>query len=266
MPSRTQGQLLPPGWKVSDEIKNEVSAFKYHLNDMATLAKLKKQAVPTPMKQLETLDNSVTLQFSTGAYITAVSPLIKFYKRCVGRRPIQKKDVDGLEVIVTSVTTTTDAGGKITGYLAELQVDGQKVMLTAFDTTVKVRVQGRDKQEEYTRRALLPYLENEIKKHASKIEEINQQVLRIGNSAGKSRNTAKNMNVIPVEKDSDNDSETENEIEPDETIPQDDLQLNDSILILSTLHPPDYCGTPPAPPLMLGLEKLPARRLELPDY
>ena len=72
-----------------------------------------------------------------------VSPLVKFYQRCVGRGPIKERDVDGLEITVITVETTTDAGGKITSYLVELQVEGQKVKLPAFDTTVKVRVQGR---------------------------------------------------------------------------------------------------------------------------
>ena len=81
---------------------------------METLAKLKKQAVPTPLIKSIKKDNSVTLQFSTGAYITAISPLVKFYKETEGKS-IKAGDVDGLSIFITSVITDTDNTGKITG-------------------------------------------------------------------------------------------------------------------------------------------------------
>ena len=61
-----------------------------------------------------TKDNSVNLQFSTGAHIKTVLPLVQFYKEGVGKGHIKKVDVDGLDVSVTSVVTNTDANGKIT--------------------------------------------------------------------------------------------------------------------------------------------------------
>ena len=69
-------EVLPEGWKASEDLQHKVSAFKYYLNDMKTSAKLKKQAVLAPMVNNLTNDNSVSLQFSTCAYIKAVVPLV----------------------------------------------------------------------------------------------------------------------------------------------------------------------------------------------
>ena len=71
--------------------------------------------------------------------------------------------VDGLSIFITSVITDTDDSGKITGYMIELAVYGEKVKLTLYDTTVKVRVQGGKQQQKYTNRALLPYIDRMIK-------------------------------------------------------------------------------------------------------
>ena len=109
-------------------------------------------------------DNYVTLQFSAGAYITAISPLVKFYKETEGKS-FKAGDVDGLSIFITSVITDTDDSGKITGYMIELAVHGEKVKLTLYDTTVKVRVQGGKQQQKYTNRALLPYIDRMIKQN-----------------------------------------------------------------------------------------------------
>ena len=100
-------------------------------------------------------------------------------------------------------------------------------------------------QEEYTRRALLPYLKDMIEEHASKINEINvqfQQLGTVGNTKNRNKAAPKSKTVIPVHVESDIESDTE--IDTSQTMPQGDLQLNDSVLILSTLHPPEYCSTP----------------------
>ena len=256
---RNQGELLPEGWIASEDLQNKVSSFKYYLNDMKTLAKLKKHAVLPPMVENMTRDNSVSLQFSTGAYIKAVSPLVKFYKEGVGKGHIKKVEVDGLDVSVTSVVTNADAKGKITGYVIELSVEGMKVKLTPFDTTTLLLVQGGKMQEEYSKRALLPYLQNMIEENAAKIQEINVQFQQLGtmaNSKNKNKVGPKSKTVIPVHIESDCESDTE--LDTSQTIPQGDQQLSDSVLILSTLHPPEYCSTPPSSPRRLALEVLPA--------
>ena len=102
MLDKTQGDSLPAAWSGIDHLKGQARTFKYLLNDMETLAKLKKQAVSTPVTKSIKRDNSVTLQFSTGAYITAISPLVKFYKETEGKN-IKAGDVDGLSIYINSV-------------------------------------------------------------------------------------------------------------------------------------------------------------------
>ena len=172
---------------------------------------------------------------------------------------------------VTSVVTNTDANGKITGYVIELSVEGKKVKLTPFDTTTLLLVQGGKMQEEYTRRALIPYIKDKIEEQASKINEINIQFQQLGTMANsKTRNKAapKSKTVIPVHIDSDVKSDTD--LDTSQTIPQGDQQLSDSVLILSTLHPPEYCSTPPSSPRRLAIEVVPAggmdnQEVKLPD-
>ena len=54
------------------------------------------------------LDNSQSLQFSTGAYMEAVSPLLSFWKDLHVDEPISEDDTDGMKVKVTTVETATD--------------------------------------------------------------------------------------------------------------------------------------------------------------
>ena len=48
----------------------------------------------------------------------------------------------------------------------------------------------------------------------------------------------------------------------DEGIPQGDQQLGNSILVLSTLHPPNLVGSPSTVPLSLELEEFPTEIFE----
>ena len=164
MPSKMiTGEKLPPGWKVSETVKKQVGTFKYYLNDKSILKKLKNHAIDTHVEELPVKDKTRSFQFSTGAYILAVGPLIKFWKKCEGNF-IEKTDTDGLSVLVKQVATQTDAGGRITGYIVRLEVEGENVTITPYDTTVYLRVQGGIQQKEYTERALIPYLKAEINK------------------------------------------------------------------------------------------------------
>ena len=101
-------------------------------------------------------DNSLSLQFSTGAFMEAVSPLISFWKRIKGDGPINKVDTDGLKVNVTTIETTSDNSGKTVSTVFKLDVEGELVTITCCDTQVSMRIQGKLQKEEYFRRALLP--------------------------------------------------------------------------------------------------------------
>ena len=132
-------------------------------------------------------DNSLSLQFSTGAYMESVSPLLSFWKEVNGKGSIDKDDTDGMEVKVTTIETSTDNGGKTVSTIVNLAVHGEKVTVTCFDTQVFMRVQGRQQMEQFFKRALLRYLEVEINKQTDQIKMINQHFQQLGSSGSKRR-------------------------------------------------------------------------------
>ena len=188
MPSKALGELLPPGWKLSKVIQSQVGdKGSFYLNDKATLEKLQGHAARTPMVVERRNDNSLSLQFSTGAYMESVSPLLSFWKEVNGKGSIDKDDTDGMEVKVTTIETSTDNGGKTVSTIVNLAVHGEKVTVTCFDTQVFMRVQGRQQMEQFFKRALLRYLEVEINKQTDQIKMINQHFQQLGSSGSKRR-------------------------------------------------------------------------------
>ena len=83
-------------------------------------------------------DNSLSLQFSTGAYMEAVSPLASFWKRIKGDGPIDVVDTDGMNVNVTTMETTSDNAGKTVSTVFKVDVEGEKVTVTCCDTQVSM--------------------------------------------------------------------------------------------------------------------------------
>ena len=157
-------------------LRNPVEGrFKYYLNDDSTYKKLKKHASNDDFedKSDKLNDNSFTFQFSTGAYVHSVVHLVDFWKESVGKQ-INPDQTAGLNTSVTCVKPETDAGGKLTGHISKLEVEGEVVTITTYDTQVKMRVQGKQAMEQYTTRALIPYLHEQIKEKATNISNVNQ--------------------------------------------------------------------------------------------
>ena len=112
----------------------------WSLNEEATFAKLKKAANRQAIKIVhkQTCD---TIDFSTGAYLAVVMPLLQFWQEIEGDN-ILPADVDGMDIVVDKIETTADNKGRITGYIARLHVDGQAFTVTLYDTTLSLMVQS----------------------------------------------------------------------------------------------------------------------------
>ena len=179
-----------------DAIQHDMNEdrFKYYLNDDATLEKLKGHATRAPIEQTPTNDQTHTFQFSSGSFVAVMNPLVNFWKSARGKI-INPDETDNLDTSVKSVKPQKDAGGKITGHITKLSVEGEDVTITTFDTQVKIRVQGGRMQVEYTTRALLPYLEANIKMNSLKIKEINRYFF---NHPGPSSKTNLNEKRVKV--------------------------------------------------------------------
>ena len=213
MPSKRQNELLPPGWMVSQKIQKKGSG--YYLNTLETLRKLKEHAQrPKPLEQETKRDDSMSLRFSTGAYMEAVVPLLKYWKDEEGALLIPE-DTDGIKVEVKTVETTVENGGKTVQTIVKLDVHGEKVTITCYDTTVSMRIQGQKWMEQFYKRALLPYLQHEIRKHATRIEEINQHFQQLGSNGSninKRKNTKSKTSKMISEQQID-ESDTESELD-----------------------------------------------------
>ena len=147
---------------------------KYFLNDESTIKKLKAAADKANMTVADN-NGSKTIDFSTGAYVSVVLPLIRMWQEMEGH-PIRPEDVDGLDITVVKIEVEKELAGTIVKHTIELKVQGIKVKVTCYDTTLSMMVQSGKMLEQYCSRVLLPYLRSEIRVLGRLIEDKNAQV------------------------------------------------------------------------------------------
>ena len=153
---------------------NPGGSAKYFLNDDITMKKLKAAAERDNMV-VNDKNGSKTIDFSTGAYVSVVLPLVKLWQELEGHS-IDPEDVDGMDIAVVKYEIERDLNGTIVFYLIELKVQGVKVKVTCYDTTLSILVQSGKMLEDYCTRVLLPYLRSEIRALGKVIDEKNYQV------------------------------------------------------------------------------------------
>ena len=112
----------------------------YLLNEKETLKKLQGAAVK-PAIEMTRNGGSTTIHFSTGAYVTVMVPLVNAWRNIEGDR-INNNLVDLMNITMDSVKIKRDNAGTVEHYLVKLTVDGKKVTVTCFDTTLTVLVQA----------------------------------------------------------------------------------------------------------------------------
>ena len=192
--------------------------FKYVLNDESTLEKLKRNAlIPDLYVNRNNRDNSVSIQLNTGAYLSAVVPLVQFYKKNKGLE-VDRRQTKGLKLFIEDTAEQKDAKGTIVTNLIDLLVDGKHVKVTAYDTTGLVRVQGSGTQL-YAEQLLIPRLEDDMTILTRQINTANETILKFGNVKTMTRaaKVARKMtskkaeieDVIEVHDDDDDDDETD---------------------------------------------------------
>ena len=148
----------------------------YILNDKATLKKL-QAAASNQAIEVTRNGGSTTLHFSTGSYVSVVIPLVNAWIDIEGDN-INSNLVDNMDIKVDNVKIKHDNAGTVEHYLVKLMVEGHKVTVTCFDTTLTVLIQAnRTVLEPYCSRALFPHLEKEIRKWSRRIKEYNHMVL-----------------------------------------------------------------------------------------
>ena len=137
------------------------STTNYVLNDMATIQKLKKAAAAS--KDMDVTDHGrhgKTIRFSTGAYMTVVSAMVKDWRDILSTGDFINEDlVDNMKIFVVQVHIERDTKNHNTHIIIKLNVEGHEVTVTCYDTRLSMQVQGGTMLEPYCTRALLPYLE-----------------------------------------------------------------------------------------------------------
>ena len=173
-------------------------------------------------------------------------------------------DDQGPLMVVRSVVGQLDKGSNVQSYLVKLLVEGEEVTLHFYNTTHSVNLQGNEMMKTFSQKVFLPFLEANSNLHAIRIKSINEQ-MRQGGRRGQKRptNPASNKTKFtPKSKRAQMETEleeSEHEDGMEDVIPQSDQQLGDSILLLSTLHPPAMIGSPLS---SLELEEFPTEMFE----
>ena len=154
---------------------SKARSSNYILNEKNTLDKV-QAAANKPAIEVTRNFGSTTIHLSTGAYVSVVIPLVMAWQNIEGHR-IEDKLVDGMNIIVEDIAIKKDKVGTIEHNKIKLAVEGQKVTVTCFDTTLTVLVQASSMLEPYCSRVLFPYLNKEIRMNRMKIKEYNHLVM-----------------------------------------------------------------------------------------
>ena len=169
---------------------NSGGKANYFLNNETTVKKLKAAADKDNLKVTDN-NGSKTIEFSTGSYFSVILPLIQMWQEMKGHS-IRPEDVDGMAISVMQMEIERDLAGTILHYLVELKVQGRKVKVTCYDTTLSMLVQSGKMLDEYFTRVLFPYLNAEIIALGRIIDEKNCQVRDYGEPR-KTRQTHKEI-------------------------------------------------------------------------
>ena len=176
---------------------NQDLRAKYFLNDDATIKKLKKAAGLEPMTIIDNI-NSKTINFNSGTYISVVSPLVKLWQELEDHH-ILEEDVDGMKIMVKKVEIEKEMANLITKYIVRLVVQGVKVTVTCYDTTLSMFIQASQATlVEYCSRVLFTYLQEEIKVCQVRIAEINDHIGTYGEVKTTTRQQKKAMRKGPA--------------------------------------------------------------------
>ena len=170
---------IPPGWRASKYMDFKTRKGKYRLNDKATERKLKKAANFHDIKIDDMKDDSShSIQFSTGSYLTTVVPLLETFKGLVGTDVVSEgKNGEEIKIDVDKVEDKTDLSNTMVEHIIRLRVGGDDVVVTMYDTTLRMRIQGTGEQVKYTTQVLIPYLEDQVDKNTKASKEFNEMMI-----------------------------------------------------------------------------------------
>ena len=264
--SSLQGDALPSGRKNNDALpsgrKNKDNSKKlkddleisckwaqkggvvlpHYLSIEKIQDKIKKHAAFQPYTaEIHPGGTCITVQCSTGCYYAVCAPLVREWLGMVGQAAARLDD-QGPLIQVKSVDGQLDQRGFVQSYLVKLLVEGEDVTLHFYNTTHSVNLQGKKMLSIFWKNVFLPFMESDSNRQALRINAINEQMTQGRRGEKRTMNPASNKTkYTPKSKKTQVEAELEEaewDDDMEEVIPQGDQQLGDSLLLLSTLHPP----------------------------
>ena len=223
----SEGEFLPTEWKTKSKMKNQCeqdfkwitdssTVLPHYLNEEKIADKMRKNAILAPFEKIkESRDGqSTTIQCNTGCYYAVGVYLCHSWLVMQGQSP---STLEGQSLKVVGSKGEEDQSGAAEKYIVYLEVDGDKITVSFHNTTNKVQVQGeKEGVQNFTDNLLIPYFETNSDKKTLKITQIND-MLRLDKRTRRNATDRKKL--------SNKEDEQYNE------------EMNDSILVTSTIHP-----------------------------
>ena len=250
------GVELPPGWKMKEQLElcyqwveseGENNTLPHYLNAGKIMKKMKDDAICPPYKSVLQLHGGSftgTIKFSTGMYYAVLVPLVWDWLGMVGKSAT-REEYHGVLLKVEAVTAQQDKAGAAERYKVNLLVENELVVVHFYNTTHKILVQGKMMAKTFSEKVLNPFFDSESRRRARNITSINDQMGNTLRGEKRTRDQTRTKETPQPKKMASNKIDPDVEIEECEKdaefrqlIPQGDLQLSDSILVLSTIHPP----------------------------
>ena len=235
-----QEQDLPTGWTIRRQVEEsykwfqgETTVLPHFLNEGKIEANIRTNA---GLRQPFTPDvkpsgDCITIQCSTGSYYAVYVPLIWEWLAMIGKSAYQ---LEGLEIkVLEACGQQVTQCGASQSYLVKLQVEGKTVSIHFYNTNHKVMLQGGKTMRTFYDKVFAPYLEGMSRERALKIVDINNMMSLEKRGTKRTMNQTTRTQFTPQQKKKTPMSESGTE-----SIPEGDQQLSDSILLLSTIHPP----------------------------
>ena len=143
--------------------------FSYVLSDKKAKSNLIQGASRDPLG-IDEKDGCTMITFSTGSYLEAVIPTVSGWVSSVRRDIINN-------VKVEEAVPSFDKNNKHVETILRFRVNSQKVTVTAYYTTQRIKVEGRGYLE-FGNNFIIPLLKNKIKQvPAGRIEQYNKDVI-----------------------------------------------------------------------------------------
>ena len=172
-----------------DMNKSLAQYFAYELSDKKAKANLLKNATREAFVIDEKQKCSMLL-FSVGSYKEAVLPTVDEWKYSIK----EKIQLENFEISVEEMRPAYDENEKLMETLVRFNVNGHKISVTCFNSTQKIKVEGKGYLE-FVSRCLKPlFLERIRRVSLSPIEQYNKEV--IASLTGKRKAVSRPMRSV----------------------------------------------------------------------